>query len=369
MEAEDFFKESVARLRDRQLASYSKQPPVHIFSKSFEKEMQELIAKQRRTELGASAKYIWRQAACFTFAGLLGLSLCFVSVGAWSRDFLRMVEQEGDGKTDIRFARTGEGTPQTSDIQYTLTDVPQGYRRTGHTSIPGGAGDYMIYENDAGKRIIFHQMSAEGVGISLNTEGAELEQLECRGHPARFLENDGMCSLLWYDDKYVYMLTTDLPRDETLALAEKITLKVLPYPTLQKLPLELLPGYYPPEIARENGDVVISGNEIFHLEQVEAFVTGCTNSQDGAIRIVHYAPDNSALIDDLQMENNHIYYTRDQSRWKQSETSFEEGEEYDSIGIVTNGEEQVLTLYSRHYDAPVEVIRFQKAPASPSSGK
>lgn len=369
MEAEDFFKESVARLRDRQLASYSKQPPVHIFSKSFEKEMQELIAKQRRTELGASAKYIWRQAACFTFAGLLGLSLCFVSVGAWSRDFLRMVEQEGDGKTDIRFARTGEGTPQTSDIQYTLTDVPQGYRRTGHTSIPGGAGDYMIYENDAGKRIIFHQMSAEGVGISLNTEGAELEQLECRGHPARFLENDGMCSLLWYDDKYVYMLTTDLPRDETLALAEKITLKVLPYPTLQKLPLELLPGYYPPEIARENGDVVISGNEIFHLEQVEAFVTGCTNSQDGAIRIVHYAPDNSALIDDLQMENNHIYYTRDQSRWKQSETSFEEGEEYDSIGIVTNGEEQVLTLYSRHYDAPVEVIRFQKAPDSPSSGK
>ena len=39
MEAEDFFKESVARLRDRQLASYSKQPPIHIFSPSFEKEM------------------------------------------------------------------------------------------------------------------------------------------------------------------------------------------------------------------------------------------------------------------------------------------------------------------------------------------
>ena len=117
MEAEDFFKESVARLRDRQLASYSKQPPIHIFSPSFEKEMQELIAKQRMTELGTSAKNIWRQAACFAFAGLLGLSLCFVSVGAWSRDFLRMVEQEGDGKTDIRFARTGEGTPQTSDVR------------------------------------------------------------------------------------------------------------------------------------------------------------------------------------------------------------------------------------------------------------
>lgn len=366
MEAEDFFKESVARLRDRQLASYNKQPPLHIFSPSFEKEMQELIAKQRLAELGTSAKHIWQQAACFTFAGLLGLSLCFVSVGAWSRDFLRMVEQEGDGKTDIRFARTGEGAPQTSDVQYTLTDVPQGYRRTGHTSIPGGAGDYIIYENDAGKRIIFDQMPAEGVGISLNTEGAELEQLECRGHPARFLENGGMCSLLWYDDRYVYMLTTDLPRDETLALAEKITLKALPYPTLQKLPIELLPRDYPPQIAQENGDVVIFENKIYHLEQVEAFVNGCSQNQDGAIRIVHYAPDNSALIDDLQMENGHIYYTKDQSRWSQSESSFEEGEEYDSIGIVTNGEEQVLTLYSRHYDTPVEVIRFQKAPSEPN---
>ena len=359
MEAEDFFKESVARLRDRQLASYSKQPPIHIFSPSFEKEMQELIAKQRITELGTSAIYIWRLAACFDVAGLLGLSLCFVSVGAWSRDFLRMVEQEGDGKTDIRFARTGEGTPQTSDVQYTLTDVPQGYRRTGHINSPGGAGDYIIYENDAGKRIIFNQMPAEGVGISLNTEGAELEQIECRGHPARFLENEGMCSLLWYDDRYAYMLTTDLPRNDTLALAEKITLKVLPYSTLQKLPIELLPRDYPPEIARENGDVVISADGVFHFEQLEAFVAGCTKKQEGAVRIVHYAPDNSALIDDLQMKDGHIYYTRDQSRWEQSEVSFEEGEEYDSIGIVTNGEEQVLTLYSRHYDAPVEVVRFQ----------
>ena len=321
--------------------------------------MQELIAKQRMTELGTSAKNIWRQAACFAFAGLLGLSLCFVSVGAWSRDFLRMVEQEGDGKTDIRFARTGEGTPQTSDVQYTLTDVPQGYRRTGHINSPGGAGVYIIYENDAGKRIIFNQMPAEGVGISLNTEGAELEQIECRGHPARFLENEGMCSLLWYDDRYAYMLTTDLPRNDTLALAEKITLKVLPYSTLQKLPIELLPRDYPPEIARENGDVVISADGVFHFEQLEAFVAGCTKKQEGAVRIVHYAPDNSALIDDLQMKDGHIYYTRDQSRWEQSEVSFEEGEEYDSIGIVTNGEKQVLTLYSRHYDAPVEVVRFQ----------
>ena len=270
-----------------------------------------------------------------------------------------MVEQEGDGKTDIRFARTGEGTPQTSDVQYTLTDAPQGYRRTGHINSPGGAGDYIIYENDAGKRIIFNQMPAEGVGILLNTEGAELEQIECRGHPARFLENEGMCSLLWYDDRYAYMLTTDLPRNDTLALAEKITLKVLPYSTLQKLPIELLPRDYPPEIARENGDVVISADGVFHFEQLEAFVAGCTKKQEGAVRIVHYTPDNSALIDDLQMKDGHIYYTRDQSRWEQSEVSFEEGEEYDSIGIVTNGEEQVLTLYSRHYDAPVEVVRFQ----------
>lgn len=359
MHMEEFFKESVARLRDRHLASYDRQPPAHTFSPEFEKGMRELVAQKRRGELRVHVGRVWRQAACFGLATVIGLGACFVGVGAWSSRFLRMVEQKYPDHTSIHFDRTGKGSPQTSDAQYTLAKVPEGFRRVEHTNSPDGFLNSVQFENSEGVRIGFDQTFAENIGMAVDTEGAELEHIEFRGHPARFLDNDGWCMLLWYDDKYVYMLDTDLPRDETMKIAEDIRIKSAPYPTMQEIPIESLPEQYPEALALENGDVVIREGSVANLEKLEAFVVGCGEGKDGVVRIVRYAPDGSALIDDLQMQDGHLYYTYDQHRWEESGHPWESGEEYDSIGIFSNGSTNVILLYSQHYDSPKEVLRFE----------
>lgn len=360
MQVEEFFKESVSRLRDRNLAEYDCSPPTHTFSPEFEKSMRAAIAQKRRGELRVYTGRVWRQAACFTLAALVSLGACFVGVGAWSKGFLRMVEKKYPDHTDIHFETTGNGSPQTSSVKYTLTDVPPGFRRVGHDDSPDGFLNSVWYMDDDGRRILFDQHFAENIGIGLDTEGAELETLEFRGHPARFLENDGMCDLMWYDDRYVYMITTDLSREETMALGEKVQLKSEPYPTLQPIPIESLPESYPPEMAAENGDVVFVQDAIHNLEKLDRFVADSNAGKDGAVRLVRYAPDGSALIDDLQMENGRIYYTYDQHRWEDSEHPWTVGEEYDSVGLAVNGATNVLLAYSRHNDAPTEILRFER---------
>lgn len=360
MQVEEFFKEAVARLRDSHLSAYDRQPPAHTFSPAFEKNMRELIAQKRRSTLYVHTGRIWRQAACFALATLVGLSACFVGVGAWSNRFLRMVEQRYPDHTSISFDRTGEGTAQTSDAMYTLTKVPEGFRRVSHTNSPDGFLNRVGFENADGRMIGFEQTFAENIGMHLNTEGAELESIEFRGHPARFLENQGWCMLFWYDDKYVYMLDTTLPREETLKIAEDVKIRSGPYPTLQEIPIDALPEQYTKELALENGDVVFTEEGVQNQDKLEAFVAGSLEKKNGAIRMVRFAPDGSALIDDLQMQDGRLYYTRDQHRWEASEQPWEDGAEYDSVGIITNGDTHVILVYSEHYDAPVEVLRFQQ---------
>lgn len=358
MQVEDFFRECVSKLRDRHLAAYDLRIPKHTFSPEFDKNMRDIIAQKRRSAIRGHTGRVWRQAACFALAALVSLSACFVGVGAWSSRFLRMVEQKYPDHTNIEFARTGQGAAPTSDAQYTLMEAPAGFRRVQHTNSPDGFLNRVVYENDAEQMISFDQTFAESISMAVNTEGADMETLEFRGHPARFLENDGWCMLLWYDDKYVYTLDTFLSREETMKIAENVGLKSRPYPTLQKIPIESLPEHYTRELALENGDVIFEEEGVQNLEKLEQFVADCENGKDGVVRLVRFAPGGSALIDDLQMQDGHIYYTADQHRWQESDHPWEDGEEYDSISILTNGEEHVLLLYSRHYDTPTEILRY-----------
>lgn len=361
MDAEDFFKESVAALREKTLVAYTKQPPNHTFSPRFEKQMQDLIAKQRRSELKVHTTRVWRQAVGFTLATVLGLGFCFVGVGAWSQRFLQMVVEDHVTYSDIRFAPTGEGSAQTANVQYTLTQVPQGFRRVSHANSQDGFLNHVEYENDQDQYIRFSQDFAENISMMVNTEGAKLEELEFRGSSARFLENKGWFFLLWYDDKYAYQVDTNLSRDETFRLGEQVALRGEPYPTLQTTPLESLPQDYTQELARQNGDVILTEAGVEQLDKLTAFVKNCGEKKDGAIRVVSFAPNGSALICDLQMQDGRLYHTADEQRWAESEQPWVIGEEYDSIGIFANGSTNVVLLYSSHYDTPKELFRYQSA--------
>jgi len=70
--------------------------------------------------------------------------------------------------------------------------------------------------------ISYNQQYLRDISININTEGVKLEELEFRGLPARYYSNQGVQNLFWYDDKYMYMVSSTLDRDIVIKIAESI---------------------------------------------------------------------------------------------------------------------------------------------------
>lgn len=368
MGMEEYFKNAVAGLRDKNLSACPKNPPEHAFSPAFEKAMASMIAGQRRKSWRVVLGRASRRAAGFALACLLGLGTCVVGVGAWSSRFFEMVEQKYPDHTEISFRSSGNGTKQTVTLTYTIEEAPEGFRRVYHSFSPNGFLNSVYFEDDKERRIMLDQSPADGIGISINTEGADMEDVDFWGQKARYLYNMGMSTLIWYDDKSCYTLTTDFPKEETMKIADTIRIKSRPYLTLQKTPLESLPEVYTADMARAAGDLVIADGALEGVEKLEAFVAACDKGQDSALRIVEFAPDGSALIRDLQMEKGRIYYTFDEHRWKESEQPWTIGEEYQRISIMPAGGVQNLLLYTYRYDSPKQVVQYKAAAPKESAG-
>ena len=54
------------------------------------------------------------------------------------------------------------------------------------------------------------------------TIGVELEELEFKGLPAKYYSNQGVQNLLWYDDKYMYLVSSTLDRYIVFKIAESV---------------------------------------------------------------------------------------------------------------------------------------------------
>ena len=353
-ELEEYLREAAGELRDSHLSSFPERPPEHTFSKEFERNMQAMLERERLGEKRVQAVAFSRRVVSFVAAAVLGIFASVASVGAWSGRFFEMVEERYPDHTRITFR--GENTVQDgAKLFYELPQVPAGFRRVQHGRDPiNGFINYAIFENEQDQSITFHQSPASGIAIGLNTEGAQMEEIQIGGKPGKFLENRGHCNVIWYDDRYCYMLSTNLPRQQALALAESVRLKAYPYPTMQTLPIESLPEQYPVSLALSQGDVVLSGQERHNLEKLTAFITACNEKKDAAIRLVQYRGE-AAVVSDLQTSGGRIYHTRDEHRWSGSEQPFELGEEFEGISILEGGGKKVLLLHTRRYPDPVEV--------------
>jgi len=54
------------------------------------------------------------------------------------------------------------------------------------------------------------------------TIGVELEELEFKCLPAKYYSNQGVQNLLWYDDKYMYLVSSTLDRYIVFKIAESV---------------------------------------------------------------------------------------------------------------------------------------------------
>lgn len=200
--------------------------PKPVFSKSFKKKMKALIKSQERPKviriLFVAAK---RTAVVLLTVALMAMTTV-LSVEALRNQLFSFVAEVFETYTAIHFQRISPSADgRYTDPEFTVsvpTYIPKGYKLIeGYYDM----GVDLEYEDGLGGNISFSKSYLSGVGMNLNTEGVELIKIEMNGCPGFYYSNIGMQVFIWYDDYYLYWISTTLPKYEAEKIAKSVKLK------------------------------------------------------------------------------------------------------------------------------------------------
>lgn len=287
------------------------------------------IPAQKRAPAG---KPVWGLAAA-GFA-LLDITALLTAGGVffWSRDFLSPPEAPPANTAAEPLIAPNTGA-SLETLYYTVS--PPGFRRLSHFRTDRAAqSDYV---NGNGNTVTFTQQVSREPVVGFSPD-KNYERIAFRNHPAALQFTDGQWKVFWFNEYYCYTLSSDLSREETLALAESAFLGV--DASLQQIPLRSLPLLYTRRLAMENNDVLIDNTGSLNTYRIDDFVQRHGQNAPDAIRISEFSADGSVTIVDLQTEDGLIYCTRDTRRTPSGEES---GVSYTSASV-TKGDVGSLLL-------------------------
>ena len=203
------------------LSKLPEQIPEHSFSRRFERRMRKLIQSEKRSPQMRGFIKQAKHVAVIILAILVMSFGTVMSVQALRVQFFRLITQAFERYTSVTFEQTGSELIQNEDfVLYQISDVPQGFKKAEELCDPDAKINYVTYRNESGSKIEFSQESLETVSMSVNTEGVSHEKTEINGCEAYYYSNIGMQSVYWFDDEYLYMVTSDLDKYTVLKLAK-----------------------------------------------------------------------------------------------------------------------------------------------------
>lgn len=191
----------------------------HEFSDEFQRKMKKLIRQSKSKSSSGIMVFIRRRAVAIVAAILIliGCAMSISPVRAAIIEFINWVYEEF---TYIFFNQESPSSQDLTDefIVYEPTYIPEGFILK-HKYI----GDFSLMEYENGKDyIIYNQQGVEDVSTGFNTEGVQIEELVFKGMPARYYSNEGIQSLIWYDEHYIYSVSSSLERDVVFEIANSV---------------------------------------------------------------------------------------------------------------------------------------------------
>jgi hypothetical protein len=218
---EDMLKEAVIQADIYEIETLPTDDEIEYeFSNGFKRKMKKLIRKSKtRSSVGAMA-FLRRRAVAFV-AAIIILFASAMSVSAVRAAVFEFITEVYEKFTNIFFneSRSSQDTADGFTI-YEPTYIPEGFELV-NKNIDG----LILLEYEKGNDFIsYSQQCLENVSMHINTEGVELEELEFKGLPAKYYSNQGVQNLLWYDDEYMYMVSSTLDRDIVFKIAESIVI-------------------------------------------------------------------------------------------------------------------------------------------------
>lgn len=216
---DEMLREAVVRADIRELEAMPADHEIeHEFSKRFERRMGKLIRRGKTGSPVGAIAFLRRHMVAFV-AAIIILFASAMSVSAVRAAVFEFITEAYEKFTHIFFNESRSSSDSAGEfIVRRPSFIPEGFELVSEKT----AGPVLLVYEKGSDYISYRQQRVEDVSMDINTEGAELEELEFKGLPAKYYSNQGVQNLLWYDDEYLYMVSSTLDRDAVFRIAESV---------------------------------------------------------------------------------------------------------------------------------------------------
>lgn len=191
----------------------------HTFSTRFSRKMKTLIRQSKNRSLTAQSTFKPRKLIAILVAALILLFSSAMSVSAVRETVFKFITEVYEKYTQVFLKETQPSQPiDEVFMAYAPAKIPAGFELV-HENLDGLV--MLEYERE-NQYLTYEQKRLDKVSMHINTEGIKLEELEFNGLPAKYYSNQGMQTLIWYDDNYMYMISSTLSKDAVFDIAKSI---------------------------------------------------------------------------------------------------------------------------------------------------
>lgn len=190
----------------------------YVFSKRFKRRMNKLIA-QYGPEKKNKKSHVARKRWIAILAAVIMAISTVMSVSAAREAVFQFVSQVYKKYSQIFFSQS----LSVSQNSVVFTKHKPHYIPAGFQLVHSETNELLRleYKNDD-DIIMYSQQNASDISMHINIEGTKLEDLKLNGIPAKYYSNHGLQNIIWYDDRYMYMVSSTLNRETVLKIAESV---------------------------------------------------------------------------------------------------------------------------------------------------
>ncbi len=199
----------------------------------FDQKMKKIIAKHERkiklNKIRKKAVQYVPKAAIFLLILLGSLTIMVASVQALRIKALNMIIDIKGQYTSIK--TNDENNLQNQQPKAQLSQDWKGYfpeYAPADFKIDEAAESSIVntisFSNDQGQTITFKQYKSENADIRIDTENAQVQNVEIHGHDALIAEKEGLISIVWKED-YLFTLIGNANKNEMIKMANSVLKK------------------------------------------------------------------------------------------------------------------------------------------------
>lgn len=192
------------------------------YSARFRRKVRQLTKDSKRTRASRIRIHAMRQAAAVLAIIILTAFIGCMSVEATRVKFFELIKKIEKEYTDYMYDSKDGSISEDDFVFIEPTYIPEGYKEYERDE-EFAYIEYRDKENKEETRITYEEMLADGLTVSLDTEGATVKKDIIAGTSVEYFENKGISFVYWTDENTYYeLLGYNLKMSEVKKIAKSI---------------------------------------------------------------------------------------------------------------------------------------------------